>query len=174
MKPPILTHEEWAWTYAILTQWGKGLPRAGKTGYKGNGWDVDDLYETARSDISFGRDEVWKVIEERATMGAWPKVRPELARRINARWKAALNFSKGVLQVVKEDTGKAPDVVKPNDPEKVLKELILDYWDSFLVDNWLSDNLPDMIYFDSYDEGPSDDFSEWEHQVRSGKYKRKI
>jgi hypothetical protein len=172
-----LSADEWAWALATLIDLGKKMPNPGgasRTGYRANGWDLDDLYESARSDACLGGAKVWTAVEARARDGVWPKVKGDETRMLRARWKAAQGFVELVLAEAKKKSGLTAHVQRPKEPMAVLRALLLDYWDAYFVDDWLAENLTSRIYWDHYDgEGPTDEFYDWSVKVDSGRYSRR-
>ena len=152
---PKLSRNEWAWVYLWLTEAGKKMPRKGKNAvaYNATNWDGDDLYHTAREGAIYSRSEVWKAVEERARIGAWPKaIEAETAFWLRARWEEVSKFSEEVLATA--DDSSLPHATPPADALGALKAVLLDFWDEVLVDSWLTKHLGDCTYFESYGADP--------------------
>jgi hypothetical protein len=73
-----------------------------------------------------------------------------------------------------QPTAGLPTATPPANGESVIRHLISESWDAFLVDHWLADHLQDHVHQEPYglDEDNERQFNLWIEDLCAGKYIR--
>src|SRR6266511_3875025 len=81
----------------------------------------------------------------------WPRMPGRAAHFLRERILAAITLCESSLQKC-NPTGSAPSPVPPSDPAALARRVLIDYWDTKAVNDWLEENKAD------FQEPPEDDY----------------
>jgi hypothetical protein len=150
-----LTPQEMAWLLAVLEDIQKKMPgaRSREPHYDASSWDFDDLFRAFREQAVWSRDIIWQAVAERISTGVWPKVEPKYSFWLRQRSLLALRYCRAVLEKSNGSDSKTVIASRPNDAQAALKWILLDLWDTRLVDMWIRENARACVSSDWPEEG---------------------
>jgi len=139
--PMNLTSQEAGLICSWLRSNAKKLPspRTFHPCYNVDSWDLQDLFRAFRRDATESRDKIWTFVVQRFDTGVWPKMKTSDAFWLRERWQMAERYCSqvaglGVYSPIPSD------VAPPKDFQTTAAWLLLDLWDSRLVDVWIREN----------------------------------
>jgi hypothetical protein len=143
------TYEELAWLLVWFEEHKRKMPssRRFEPYYNASSWDLDDLFRAFREDAVGNRQAVWDAVWERSKLGKWPKIHSSTAFWLKERWEMAESFCRYLLQT---RNASLPPVLaaQPTNPEASIKWLLLDMWDTSLVDAWIRERAREFVFAD--------------------------
>lgn len=136
--PEVLWLEEWfqkTYKKAPSRQW-RWAPASAS-------WDSDEIYENFREEATTDEDEIWRAICEHELSGRWPKLSGRAAHFLRERLLAGLALCSETIRK-RSPISQGVKPTRPKEPEKMIRKLIVDYWNTKGIEYWLEDNKDDF------------------------------
>jgi hypothetical protein len=150
-----LSPDEISWLLRWLKEQKKRMPGGQSRGpsYNVAGRDLDEIFLIFREDAVWAGTLCWQVVSERIATGQWPKMKPSHSYWLRQRWLMAERFCRDSL--VKAPAAHA---TKPSNVDATVRWLLIELWDTGLVDLWIRENARDCVYADHFkcEESPGE------------------
>jgi hypothetical protein len=153
-KPQTLGHPRWQltlgeahWLCGRFIEYRKRLPSARRFQpiYDAGSWTLSALFEAFRRDATASGERVQTFLIHRLATGAWPKMKTSEAFWLRARWEMADRYCREVAGIAFDSSPGVKAGVSPKDVQAVTSWLLVELWDTRLVEIWIREHARDYV-----------------------------